>query len=84
MPALTMATHEQQLVLDAVILAAARVEVLDPVVETLPLGLDTLGVEVLVRWVGPVDETKVDRGLSQAVSKSFRTEMFGRVDNKRT
>lgn len=64
MPALTVAAHEEQLVLDAVALAAARVQVLDPVVETLPLGLDALGVEVLVRWVRPVDKTKVDRSLS--------------------
>ena len=62
-PALTVAAHEEDLVLDVAIVLAAVVEVVEPVLKPLPLGLLARGVEVLVSGVRPLDQTEVDSGL---------------------
>lgn len=60
-----MAAHHQDLVADIAVLLAIVVEVLDPVGEALPWLLGAIGIELAIRGILSVDETKVVVSLEQ-------------------
>lgn len=72
MVALTVAAKEEHFVLD--VLARLRVQLLDLMVEALPLGeVLTLVLEHLVGGIRAVDEAKVDSSLYTNVSGTGRS-----------
>ena len=62
-PALAVAAEEEELVVRGTVIVAARVQVLHPALESLPLRLLTIGVEALVGRVVPLQQAEVDLGL---------------------
>ena len=64
MPHLAVTAEEHELVARGAVILASRVQVVNPALESLPLCLLTLGVEALVGRVVPLQEAKVDLGLS--------------------
>jgi hypothetical protein len=63
-PPLAVTAEEHELVARGAIILAARVQVIDPALESLPLRLHTLRVEALIGRVVPLQEAKIDLGLS--------------------
>ena len=58
MPAISVATEEEDFVLNA--LGGVVVEFLNLIIETLPLCHGLVVLELFIRWVAAVDETEVD------------------------
>lgn len=73
MVTLTVAAEKEHLVLD--VLAGVRVQLLDLVVESFPLGeVLALVLKHLVGGVGAVDEAKVDSSLYTKVNGTVRLD----------
>lgn len=65
MLAISVATEEEDFVFN--ILGGLIVELLNLVVEALPLCQGLVGLELSIRWIGAVDEAEVDGGLQSRV-----------------